>query len=121
MLSIGFSRYARITRIKAEELPRNILLYITGARRVGTGGLSYDELLPEKEKMRMALDGLLAQSHMAYQLTEKNGSPVIKIVLKRFLAEDYDVFSIDEDDVYDDFYDAMLFFAEKETKTPMPF
>lgn len=120
MLSVGFSRYARITAISAEEKPRKIFLHVTGDRRTADGTLTYRALLPEGEPCLLALDRFLRENCMAWTLSDEDGKLTLSISLPRFLADEYDAGAIDADDVRDHFYDAMLFLSGEKPKHPMP-
>ena len=120
MLSVGFARYASDIVLGAEELPDKILLRLTGKRRKAGARLAQKKLLPERKDCCALLEDYLARSGMAFALEQAGDTLSLSICMTRFLAERYDVYAVDSENLCARFYDAMLFLSGDAPKSPLP-
>ena len=120
ILSIGLSRLATRLTVSAEEQSHKILIRVSGERRTAGGALSYRDLLPKREKCRLALEGALAANCMMYELKEDGHLLSLTVSLPRFLADRYDVCAVNNESICNIFYDMMLFLSGDTPKNPLP-
>ena len=119
-LSIGFCRCASAPVLSAEEMPRKILVSMKGKRRLAGAPLTFRDLLPENAEHRGALEMLMAQSAITYELYEEGDGVCLRVAFPRFLADRFDVCAVDAEDVCNRFYDMMLYLAGEMPKHPLP-
>ena len=118
-LFIGFSHHASLDCLTAEEAPTRILIHLTGKRRTPEGRLTYLDLLPPRGAKRRALDSRLARNCITYELADTNGNLTLTVSLPRYLSNDYDVSSVDEEDTRDRFYDVLRFLSGEAPSQPI--
>lgn len=120
MLWIGFSYHASLETLYAEEESRTIRICVTGTRRRTGDALTYRDILPAKAEDAALLDRYLARNCAAYEFAECDGTLSLCVSLPRFLTDNFDMSSIEEEETRVMFYDVLLHLAGEAPKHPLP-
>ena len=116
VLTVKFARYAKELVLSAQETETQILLHAKGRCRVAGKSISYASLIPKRAVCRALFEEALAQSNLAYRLTKEKDMLTLTVAMPRFLADKYDVATVDKEDVCERFFEVMRFLSGEITR-----